>query len=93
MFEVILFMVGFSVEEDFLAKSSGFCTSWSGLGEDVAVGGFEVFSAFKASLVENIRVNRFVIEVLSGAFGLFCGSEGGAALPLRFSVLGLVMPY
>jgi hypothetical protein len=49
-----------------------------------------------ASLVENIRVSRFVIDGFSGA-GVrraFCGSAGGAAFPLlaRLSTLGTAMP-
>lgn len=47
-----------------------------------------------ASFVENIRVRRFVIEGFSAEPGIsFCGSEGGAACPLRFSVLGTAMPF
>ncbi len=57
---------------------------------------FILLSDFMASLVENIRVSRFVIDGFSGA-GVrraFCGSAGGAACPLltRLSTLGTAMP-
>lgn len=57
---------------------------------------FILLSDFMASLVENIRVSRFVIDGFSGA-GVrraFCGSAGGAAFPLlaRLSTLGTAMP-
>jgi hypothetical protein len=48
--------------------------------------------ALKASLVENIRVSRFVIDGFSAA-ALKCGLEGGAACPLRFSTLGTALPF
>lgn len=50
-----------------------------------------------ASLVENIRVSRFVIDGFPAAEARveFCGSEGGAACPLltRLSELGTAMPF
>jgi hypothetical protein len=80
----------------------------SGLGEKFGSGcrvvvldfaGCEVIlrsaDALKASFVENIRVSRFVIDGLSAIMGaaLRCGSEGGAACPLRFSTLGTALPF
>jgi hypothetical protein len=57
---------------------------------------FILLSDFMASLVENIRVSRLVIDGLSGvgASADFCGSESGAACPLltRLSELGTAMP-
>ena len=39
-------------------------------------------------------MRRFVIEGFSAVPGVsLCGSEGGAAFPLRFSVLGTAMPF
>lgn len=50
-----------------------------------------------ASLAENIRVSRLVIDGFSSGdtWAGFCGSDGGAAcpLPLRFSVLGTAIPF
>lgn len=63
---------------------------------DVAGREFILLSDLIASLVENIRVSRFVIEGFSeaGARGTFCGSVGGAACPFaRFSELGTAMPF
>jgi hypothetical protein len=58
---------------------------------------FKETSLFIASLVLNILVNRFVIEGFSGAVWAgvgFCGSAGGAALPLgeRSSLWGTLIP-
>jgi hypothetical protein len=53
-----------------------------------------LFSDLIASFVENIRVRRFVIEGFSVGRGAnFCGSDCGAVLPLRLSVLGIAMPF
>lgn len=65
----------------------------SGFGVPGAVEEDEPFIPFDsldllASLVENIRVRRFVIEGFSvavTAFSGFCGSESGAAWPLTGS--------
>jgi hypothetical protein len=58
---------------------------------------FKLLSDLIASFVENIRVNRLVIDGFSGGRveDDFCGSEGGAAcpLPLRFSVLGTAATF
>jgi hypothetical protein len=92
-----------------LSVDDGFRAGGLGLGEgDVEAGatsclGVEVpeaacelilLSDLIASFVENIRVRRFVIEGFSAAPGVsFCGSEGGAAWPLRFSVLETAIPF
>lgn len=52
-----------------------------------------LFSDLIASFVENIRVRRFVIDGFSAGTDNFCGSAGGAALPLRLSVLGTAIPF
>jgi hypothetical protein len=69
----------------------------SSFGVPGAVDGWELIllSDLIASLVENIRVRRFVIEGLSVAVSAgagFCGSDSGAACPLRLS-MGTEMPF
>jgi hypothetical protein len=92
-----------------LSVDDGFRAGGLGLGEvDVAAGTTSCFgvdvpdtgcelillSDLIASFVENIRVRRFVIEGFSAAPERnFCGSEGGAACPLRLSVLGTAIPF
>lgn len=90
-----------SVDDEFRAGrfglgevDAGGATSY--LEAEVPEAGCELIllSDLMASFVENIRVRRFVIEGFSAWPGVsFCGSEGGAACPLRFSVLGRVIPF
>ena len=72
---------GFSEEEDLRCKGSPFCgkvcSSLEGEG-DTPLAVFVASSALD-SRVENILVNRLVIEGLSADVGLKCGSGSGAA--------------
>ena len=58
---------------------------------------FKDTSPLVASLVLNILVRRFVIEGFSGAVRAgvgFCGSDGGAVLPLGVSSwAGILRPF
>lgn len=97
-------LAALSVEEGFrtggLGRGDAVVDAGSCLGVAVPIEAgceFILLSDLMASLVENIRVRRFVIDGFStvGGDSAFCGSEGGAALPLalRFSVLGTERPF
>jgi hypothetical protein len=95
-------LAALSVDDDFRSGGLGLWVlemaagTTSCFGVQVPDAGCELIlvSDLIASFVENIRVRRFVIEGFSAVPGVsFCGSEGGAACPLRFSVLGTAIPF
>lgn len=100
-FSVLSCLAGLSVEEALREGGLGFGrVEFVDSGRAVGVAGtceFKERSLLEASLVENIRVNRFVIDGFSAAVcaGVgFCGSDGGAALPLSvISLLGTLRPF